>query len=408
MIYRKYHRKKSGFNLLAFMFTLFCFFPYIKILPFNTDSQPNALVLAMIIVIFSSNYKLKSEFTTLGLVFIFSLIGLLFDHDWNAMRSVANYLSIFLIPYATFDILKKHGVSYALWKTAIAIWGGIGLVQLIVDPQFGSFLLPRHQDVIGRLETGRGVVSLAPEPTFYGIMCLLLMCVGYLNFKQEHRYKIWMLVLLAQFLFLSRSSTCIFVLLLGLATYYLIIGLRKSPKILVGSIVGFVLAIVLIRALEPYIAEFRAGHHLLMVLNDPTQFMIMDPSVNERFIHAFFPIYGFFQNFGLPHFYNEFNDYMRHIYFSWDFMDYIIYYRQNYTRIMSGVGCSLYELGIVGGLIWYVLFKDIIKISKRDSVLLLVGLVYFYIMLNAMPLTNALVGYVLGNIIYRRYYPLTK
>lgn len=407
MIYRKYHRKKSGFNLLAFLFTLFCFFPYIKILPFSTDSQPNAMVLAMIIIIFSGNYKLKSEFTTLGLVFIFSLIGLLFDHDWNAMRSVANYLSIFMIPYATFDILKKHGVSYALWKTAIVIWGGIGLVQLIVDPQFGSFLLPRHQDVIGRLETGRGVVSLAPEPTFYGIMCLLLMCVGYLNFNHEHRYKIWMLVLLTQFLFLSRSSTCIFVLLLGLATYYLILGLRKSPKIFVGSIVGFVLAIILIRALEPYIAEFRAGHHLLMVLNDPTQFMIMDPSVNERFIHAFFPIYGFFQNFGLPHFYNEFNDYMRHIYYSWEFSDYIIFFRNN-ARIMSGVGCSLYELGIVGGLIWYVLFKDIIRISKRDSVLLLVGLVYFYIMLNAMPLTNAMVGYVLGNIIYRRYYPLTK
>lgn len=408
MINYKLQAKRRKQSFIVFLFTFFCFVPYLRVIPIDTDSQPNGLILAMIIAILYGNYNLKPEFVALGSVFFFSLVGLCFDHDWNAMRSIVNYLSIFIIPYATFKALQLNGINYKLWKMSIVIWGVFGCVQLFINPEFGSVLLSRTQNVSSRLETGRGVISLAPEPTFYGIICLLLFCVGYLNFKYDKNIKMWFGILLVQFLILSRSSTCIFVVLLSAATYVVIIGFKRKPKILITGILGLCLVVFAFKSLNHYIADFRAGRHLLMVLDDPTKFMLMDPSVNERFIHAFFPIYGFFQNFGLPHFYNEFNDYMRHIYYSWDFIDYISYFRNNYTRIMSGVGCSLYELGIVGLIIWIVLFKDIIIMSKRDSTLLFIGILYFYIMLNAMPLTNALVGFVFGNIIYRRYYPLTK
>ncbi len=34
---------------LIYIFYFFCLFPYVQILPFNTDSQPNALIVAIIL-----------------------------------------------------------------------------------------------------------------------------------------------------------------------------------------------------------------------------------------------------------------------------------------------------------------------------------------------------------------------
>ena len=35
---------------LIYIFYFFCLFPYVQILPFNTDSQPNALIVAIILL----------------------------------------------------------------------------------------------------------------------------------------------------------------------------------------------------------------------------------------------------------------------------------------------------------------------------------------------------------------------
>ena len=129
-------------------------------------------------------------------------------------------------------------------------------------------------------------------------------------------------------------------------------------------------------------------------------FVCVDESVNERFIHAFFPIYGWLKNIGFPHGFGHFNDFMREIYNSGIFYEYLPYYRGNYTRIMSGIGCAIFELGYVGLIIPYILLRNIVILSRKNADFIFYGALFFFILLNAMPLSNAIVGFTLGNILY--------
>lgn len=403
-------RRRSGisfYGLFYRLFIFFCYFPFLYIIDIPTDSQPYALLFGGCIVLYGLKYKLRWEFKVLIVVCIFSLIGLFFDASFNSIRSVLNYVSILFIPLATYRVLRTHRLSYNFFKLAIIIWGIVGVIQLLYSPTFGSFLKFRSQGET-LLESGRGCTSLAPEPTFYGTIILLFMIVGWLNFRYKKSFKIWMLVLVFQLLIMSRSSMCIVFVGMSIIIYSIVMGIMRKPKLLIICVLFFVGLLVGINQFQDFLVNYRAGRLIVVLLNNPSGFVVSDASVNERFIHAFFSIYGFFENFGIPHFYGEFNDYMKHIVASRDFHDLLFYYRTNYTRILSSVGCALFELGYVGLLIFFVLFKDIARCAKRNIVFWFIGLLFFCILLNAMPLTNGLVGFVFGNIIYRKYYPLMK
>ncbi len=67
---------------------------------------------------------------------------------------------------------------------------------------------------------------------------------------------------------------------------------------------------------------------------------------------------------------------------------------------MSGLGSAMFELGIIGLLIPFVLIKNIRKIVRSDCRFIFYGSLFFLVLLNAMPLSNAIIGFVFGNIIY--------
>lgn len=395
------------FKLFCGLFIFFCYFPYLQIIEIPTDSQPYALLFGGFIILYGLGNKLRWEFKVFIFVCLFSLIGLFKDASFNSVRSLLNYVSILIIPLATFNLLKTHTLSYRFFKFVVLIWGFVGMIQLMYDPNFASFLKYRTQgDYL--VETGRGCTSLAPEPTFFGTIVILLSIVGWLNFRYKQGFRIWMFILAFELLILSRSSMCILFAGIAIIIYSIIMGFIRKPKLLLLSLIIIVLIICGINQFQDFLNQYRAGRLLVALLNNPSDFIVADASVNERFIHAFFPIYGFYENYGMPHFYGEFNDYMKHIFGSREFHSLISYYRSNYTRILSSVGCALFELGWVGLLIFFVLFRDIARCARRNVVFWLIGLVYFSVLLNAMPMTNGLVGFVFGNIIYRKYYPLMK
>lgn len=403
-------RRRSGislYGLFCSLFIFFCYFPFLCIIDIPTDSQPYALLFGGFIILYGLGNKLKWEFKVLIFVCLFSLLGLCKDDSFNSIRSVLNYVSILIVPLATFNMLRSHVMSYKFFKLVVLIWCLVGMAQLLYDPNFASFLKYRTQGD-SLVESGRGCTSLAPEPTFYGTVVLLFMIVGWLNFRYKENFKLWMAILVIQLLIMSRSSMCIVFVGMAILVYSIVIGLMRKPKLLIICMLFIAGVFVGINHFQDFLVNYRVGKLVVSLLNNPSDFVVADASVNERFIHAFFPIYGFYENWGMPHFYGEFNDYMKHIFGSREFHSLISYYRSNYTRILSTVGCALFELGWVGLLIFFVLFKDIARCAKRNVVFWLIGLVFFSVLLNAMPMTNGLVGFVFGNIIYRKYYPLMK
>jgi hypothetical protein len=127
---------------------------------------------------------------------------------------------------------------------------------------------------------------------------------------------------------------------------------------------------------------------------------VVDESVNERFIHLVFPLKGLFDNYMLPNGFNEFNSYMSEIYKSHEYSEYLVSYRDNYIRIMSGYGSIFFELGLLGIYIFASINIQFIKCVKRRFSDMF-SLIFFNLMLfMALPFVTALVPFIIGNIYY--------
>ncbi|MXC93545.1 hypothetical protein FQZ99_24965, partial [Escherichia coli] len=102
------------------------------------------------------------------------------------------------------------------------------IIQAFVDVNFFDFLV----DI--RTSESRGVTSLTPEPTYYGIVCLLLLmvCLVSESFKNKER-KYLSLFFVIQIVFLAKSSMAILLLLI-LSFYFLCLKKISSTKILLG------------------------------------------------------------------------------------------------------------------------------------------------------------------------------
>ena len=130
---------------LLYLFYFFCFFPYIQLFPFNTDSQPNALLVAAILFcLHKGKGKMNKYLFFLLLAFMAALIILIINRPITSLgiRLVGGYISLFLIPYATYISLKiTNGIPYKLFIFVVLIWLLVGVVQLFVDLNFFQFLL---------------------------------------------------------------------------------------------------------------------------------------------------------------------------------------------------------------------------------------------------------------------------
>jgi hypothetical protein len=144
---------------------------------------------------------------------------------------------------------------------------------------------------------------------------------------------------------------------------------------------------------------------LLILLENPESFLILDASVNERFIHVFFPLYGFLKDIGLPHGYGMFPDFMANCMNAEQFQhlisDYVLE-RESPTRIMSGLGSLFYELGFFGFLLIGALADSVCQlVTGKQRIILL--FVLMAILLNAIPFSNPLIPFLIGNMIYLGY-----
>ena len=75
----------------------------------------------------------------------------------------------------------------------------------------------------------------------------------------------------------------------------------------------------------------------------------------------------FCTNYGLPHFYGNFQEYLNTIYNSGEFSEYISFFRNN-SRIMSGFGSIFFELGFIAILLVYIIIHDFIIIGRKKTV----------------------------------------
>jgi hypothetical protein len=251
---------------------------------------------------------------------------------------------------------------------------------------------------------GRGVNSLAPEPTYYGSVIVLLFILYYLNFKNVINTKFIVTLLFIQLIFLSLSSTVFAVLIFSFLIYLIIkiIKLEISLKPIITFFIFIFIFFVLFEIFNDIIIQTRIYKLVDILITNP-EIILLDESINERLNHALFPIISLYDNYGLPMGYGNFQSYIvkktsNPIYYS--FFERIDI--EHYRKVMSGYGAVFFELGIFGLIIPYYLYAIFKRLLNNNLYL------YFFLTLNillftSISLNNPLILFVFGNFLYSNY-----
>ncbi len=362
-------------ELTKFLFLFFCFFPYIRVYPFPLDLQPNAIFFSLIILLERLVEKIKFELLIFLIPLLFSFAILpLYSINLSTLRSLGNYLGFFSITAALFILLKNDLKMIKSWiRWASLIWGIVGLLQATIAPRIVINIISRGvYDGVG----GRGVESLSPEPTNFGIVILFFMLM---LFILKENNPIYYIILLVELFFISKSALAVGVLFLVLGIA-LILQIRSIKSTLVVTLV----AVIFFYYFNPI--ELMDQHsrivnlyHSLVRTNGISYLIKSDMSTNERLSNILFPLYGFIEKFPFPNGFSTFTNYFNEI--KPLFSD-IINTTANGNRIMSGSSSILFELGIFGILIIVVVSFIVFtanQLSIRDRLFVFFGLQLLFI-----------------------------
>lgn len=360
----------NRFDVIGLTFLFFSLFPYLKIFETGADLQPLSFLVG-IVYIFSQGAKIRLQkkfyllIITIIIVLFFFIYDAIFQLNKDLLRGLYSYLSIFVHSAVAYHIIKRnpHLLSLVV-ELAIYIWFIVGLVQNYIYAGFLTFLLSRGIGFDGEI-TGRGVLSLAVEPTFYGIHCFFLMLFVLLLKNTTNHYSKWKwLSLLAlciiQITLFARSSMVILFIFLIIGNLLFNYLFRKP----IYAVLGISIVLVSLKVILSVISTNSRFYFLAMsFLESPKDIFFIDKSINIRLSDIYYSIMGFINRpFG-------------HGLNSWKTFFIIepanqIFEKNEQTRIMSFLGSFLFEIGIFSYFIFYFIFtsvKNFLKAIKLKS-----------------------------------------
>ena len=349
--------------------------------------QPYAVIFALVLFPFFKFKITKSQIYILALSIVAIVLFVFSGPSFNSFRSLYNYISIFFFFYITFKILKSQLFDIKLIiKKFFYIWVIVGLLQLLINKNFLTFLLSDS-----RTTENRGVTSLAPEPTFFAIILFFfLLLFFHLNYEKK---KIFYFLIIFSILFIAKSS-------MGVMYLFLIFIYLFLTKLNFKFFTLSFLVLISISFIVPFFADSRIYGLISMFIDNPSSLLLLDASINDRFFQIFFAFKGFLDFYLLPHGFSYWN-----IYLAAEVPKYANYVMLDYFsvdgRIMSGYGSVFFELGFFGLLLPFIFFKHILfLLQNKIKDILLVLLILNLIMISAIPIGFTYFGFYLGILEY--------
>lgn len=386
-----YERNLAIPSLLNVLFLLAVLFPYIKVVPMGTDVQPVSLCIAVVILLFSQQWmRAPRPIWMLGVLFLIATgVFCCGEMDFAALRSLGNYASLFLIALASFSCgLRIRALMEPMLIFAIWMWFVVGLTQSLIAPEFLYVILP---DV--RRTAERGVVSLAAEPGYYATMSLFFLFVLFLYGRER---SIHGLLCVVQITLLARS-TLMTGILLAIAFIYGIVQLNVRKTLTVAAILisGWLLA-----TQTDYFENTRIAELTRLAVATPSRLTKLDLSISDRVAQLAFSLKGAFENFLIPNGFNSWGEYYHDQTLS--AREYFLYYFPEPfpTRIQSGIGAPLYELGVFGFIPIWVLLAGVKKrfgsLHSRPAIVFAsaIGLS----LLPGTPIATPIYGFIVGQL----------
>ena len=343
--------------------------------------------------------KTPKNFTVFLIVLICGISVALFVSysvlNENTFRSLYNYLSVAVIYLGFFNYLIRYGFPMHIFIYVNILWLLFALLELFMPEIALNFSAIRTQ-------SGRGVTSLANEPTFFGMYLFFsswLMFVGS-NYKPG-KYLMSLIFLNIIFIFfIAKASMIIIYLLLTVLVFftYAFIRLRwKKNSLKLTAIFGalaFVGGVIINYGLESsrYLSMLN---RLLKGINLHDLFF-NDASLNNRLEHIVYSTHGAVKNLLIPSGFDAFFHFKAKLDIIYD---YYFWYGQPTNKIMSWNGDWLFQLGFFGIIFVGYLFYSSSDGSrmKRAELFLLVILLF-----SAIPIAFPLIPMLLALYTYIR------
>ena len=351
--------KLSSNNIIAILFIFFSFFPYLKIIETGSDLQPLSFLVG-IIFIFTKLNRIRFHrhlhlilFTILFALFFF-FVSSIKQFDIALLRGLYSYISIFVHFFVAYDIIKSKPFFLSLTvELATYCWFIVGFVQNYFNSDFLTFLLSRGSGFDGKL-SGRGVLSLAVEPTYYGIHCFFLLLFVLLIINATKLYSknkgyLLLILCLIQIIVLARSSMVILFLLIIIGNIIFRYFFKKPIYAFFAIFTVFMLIDISISLVNTNSRMFIIASTLL---ESPKEILALDRSINERVSDIYYSIKGFL-SYPLGHGLNGWQSYLTSESSSQ------IFVKTEQTRIMSFLGSFLFELGIFSIFLFYFIFRNV-------------------------------------------------
>jgi len=265
----------------------FCFFPYTQILEIESYTQPYALLFCALGTLLSFD-QLSRELPRrdLWLLFLLAVLGVVVflltcmpEPNQIDLKTLLSYLSPPVFAAAGFAMVRTAPtLAYRIAVAAASAWLFAGAMQTFVSPTFATQFVGQWEDAATVVvESGRGVLGLAPEPTHFGFHMLVLATA--LIILRPDRLALPALCVLGAVL-LARSSSAVLAIVLGSLLYLLIYG-GKARILVLAMIPGYLLlgAIIESGALPESVRVFDL---LRLAYENPTLVIAVDASVNAR------------------------------------------------------------------------------------------------------------------------------
>ena len=289
---------------VVYALTAFSFlFPYIKILPLQSYNQPNALLMSALLLLLVPT--IPSVLPRLDRIFLYCLATfgtvLLFlaAPTGLVVREVQFWLSyvspLVLVPVMLHIITRNVAQFRRMLTAAVLIWIGVGLIQFVVAPNFLVFLIASSDaGSLGEavLASGRGALSLAPEPTHHGFQMLLLAAAVVLVGGRP-----WVAALaVLDAVLVAMSSSALLALGLG-GVLWCMLRLRRLPVLVLGVLAG-------VSGLTLAISYFSDKSRMIGLLKDLIELgpkvILLDYSVNARIYGVWEPLKDAFERGLVP------------------------------------------------------------------------------------------------------------
>lgn len=344
-------------KIVGLLFVFFALTPFTHWGLNSLDSQPWPLLSGLLYLLLAGRLPYQREISFLSLV-ITIIVPLILLFQWPgtelAMRAAGSYFTLVVCMLVYYDYLVYFGVPIRMICFVNLLYFVMAVAELYF-PTINSGLSA------ARTSEGRGVTSLAAEPTYFAVILIFLSWLELLAFDYRPTKIVALLLSLnvVAVVFLSQSTMgSLFLILAALIICIYQLSFFRLKTIAL-SIVLFVSAFYMLRlpALDQYFGDRMLGAIKGFSYDGLTAVFEKDESMNIRLANVVYSFDGMVRNLLVPGGFNTYGD----LRFVQD-RSYNGYFWAGDTsdKIGSYLGAICYELGIFGLLLVGIMIRGLV------------------------------------------------